>query len=1377
MTTLLPTSQSTGVEAYEDMFKEITRKLYGEESAHGLYPHNTQVAQLAQLAPGGPIAPPEGGERSFTTLTQIGYGTTTTVGGGGGGGGGGSSGSAGVGHQHTAGGGGGSSQHQHHHHAPAGAGFKSEEHISNAFGLAALMQGGFPAPGTILNPVHFPGASKTPSNISTPSGEDRWNAQHVAQHTAADDAWSGAKPSASSGAQYRKSHKKAKSDRSDGAANGAVSGLNIPSTADRGKGSTAAAAAAAAGGGAVITKRYGCATCPYTTDRRDLFTRHENIHKEDKPFQCYACLKPFNRADHVKKHFLRMHRELEYDIAKTRRYPPSSSGGGSTGGGGASGANLGGSSGSKGGYYAATSTASQAGGTGGPASTGAASLAQMSLNIPSSSFSASGQMLAIPAHSLDHHQHSALALNGGHSSQLLHLQQHHNVQSSHPSSISIKQEKGGGCPPVNMSTGGSSGGALPDDKSFVKKVKGEKKFTCAFCPWAGADNWGLKRHLNTHTKPYVCLLCDYKAARSERLATHVFKVHNKKACAKCNFFAEDQLGLEAHLQEAHPHDPTKASGSKGPGSGSSSNGGSGSTGSHSAPSAHHHPPSANGNAVLRNLGNAFTSNNLPTNIPSTGNGFGNGTSNGHYHATNVHHAATGNVLTNSNAANLIDTINQHLAATGQQQHPGWIAKQTHRKRGPDLLYSYLEADGSDSGDYARLLHMQAVGRNKASVTQDFHNAGGGDNNGRKSAAPAANPLAFAGGDATSAGVKATDQDSGPASLSLASLLGGDQLSFLQLLATAAVAQQRLQLQSDQQQVANQKKQHHHHQSQPKPSTTSAEPIGSSGVPNGVRPYATMVSSPPATSTQHSTTSTTTTIPNTIISADSTNGTSQPLSFVANGHAIDASTPSVKRRRTNNVSSNDKENLMYRKNVTAPPGAVGVIVSSTTQTPNGTTIVALPASNGLVRNGAKIGHHNHHHHHHHNNNNSSTNNKNINDIFDKVYKKPQGAFAKQQQPTPAAAHSLPTILRTAPPSAVEEDGRAPARSASFEGNAPQCSPSEGEQFSLAEFLKNHTEVSISTVGGTITGDRAVAASNGEKATIVVTPSAGEAYPFDMKPQPGSPSALVDHYDSSSSCGSGTSGFSQKRKSESERNPRKQQQPRRIEESEPKPARPLLKVLSPMELDSKLEDEKLQHGLKEKQNVCEATIVQNGLEREKSVEVGGERGASESPNKLADIRDKHLIQLVTRRRCCRICQRRGQLEHLDNGHYHSKISLLLHTRWRHQGNCEGARRSTQCHQCGGQFSQRYKLILHQKLTGHKGGGWRKGQTKISRTQKADFTRLNNRPSSVGRMKASSTNGAGCAVPEMSVFDKKCSTRKLPKKQRKRKPRSRCFTRRRK
>lgn len=62
----------------------------------------------------------------------------------------------------------------------------------------------------------------------------------------------------------------------------------------------------------------------------------------------------------------------------------------------------------------------------------------------------------------------------------------------------------------------------------------------------GCDNWGLKRHLNTHTKPFVCLLCDYKAARSERLTTHILKVHNKKACNKCSFFADDQAQLAQH---------------------------------------------------------------------------------------------------------------------------------------------------------------------------------------------------------------------------------------------------------------------------------------------------------------------------------------------------------------------------------------------------------------------------------------------------------------------------------------------------------------------------------------------------------------------------------------------------------------------------------------------------------------------------------------------------------------------------------------------------------------------------------------------------------------------------------------------------------------
>lgn len=57
---------SNGVETYEDMFKEITRKLYGEETGHGLHTLGTPVAHVAT---GGPTVPE--GERSFTTLVHL----------------------------------------------------------------------------------------------------------------------------------------------------------------------------------------------------------------------------------------------------------------------------------------------------------------------------------------------------------------------------------------------------------------------------------------------------------------------------------------------------------------------------------------------------------------------------------------------------------------------------------------------------------------------------------------------------------------------------------------------------------------------------------------------------------------------------------------------------------------------------------------------------------------------------------------------------------------------------------------------------------------------------------------------------------------------------------------------------------------------------------------------------------------------------------------------------------------------------------------------------------------------------------------------------------------------------------------------------------
>lgn len=233
-------------------------------------------------------------------------------------------------------------------------------------------------------------------------------------------------------------------------------------------------------------KRYSCTYCPYATDRRDLFTRHENIHREEKPFQCYVCQKQFNRADHVKKHFLRMHREHPYDLNRIRRHPPKNASGMS--------------------YYQKYN---------------ANSSSQIEPESSVSSGMASINSLSIP--------------NGFTSN----MSRSNNIRPGQGNEGTLKNVATTG----NMKTGGIS-----TTKGTGKK-KGEKRFSCCYCSWSGVDNWCLKRHMNTHLKPFVCGLCDYKAARSERLATHVLKVHNKRACGKCSFLAEDCGQLTAHQLE------------------------------------------------------------------------------------------------------------------------------------------------------------------------------------------------------------------------------------------------------------------------------------------------------------------------------------------------------------------------------------------------------------------------------------------------------------------------------------------------------------------------------------------------------------------------------------------------------------------------------------------------------------------------------------------------------------------------------------------------------------------------------------------------------------------------------------------------------------
>lgn len=218
---------------------------------------------------------------------------------------------------------------------------------------------------------------------------------------------------------------------------------------------------------ATTSKRYSCTFCPYATDRRDLFTRHENIHREEKPFQCYVCQKQFNRADHVKKHFLRMHRDHPYDLNRIRRHPPKNASGMS--------------------YYQKYNSSNPS-----PQSTDLSAISSLS----------------IPGYNMSR-----------------------NLTNSRLQQPDLKNSK-----------------TCTFSRSSSKK-KGEKRFTCSYCSWSGVDNWCLKRHMNTHLKPFICGLCDYKAARSERLATHVLKVHNKRTCGKCSFLADDLTQLTLHQQE------------------------------------------------------------------------------------------------------------------------------------------------------------------------------------------------------------------------------------------------------------------------------------------------------------------------------------------------------------------------------------------------------------------------------------------------------------------------------------------------------------------------------------------------------------------------------------------------------------------------------------------------------------------------------------------------------------------------------------------------------------------------------------------------------------------------------------------------------------
>lgn len=267
-------------------------------------------------------------------------------------------------------------------------------------------------------------------------------------------------------------------------------------------------------------KRYNCSFCSYGTDRRDLYTRHENIHKEEKPFHCYVCQKQFNRADHVKKHFLRMHRDHTYENSKIKRDLNRFNN---------------------------------------------QQIKQQFITIQKPTLPEIKIPFTYPASIVPKitfvQQRPSVIEDGSNILNALNSQQLNinNTINSQSSTVSVETQSSVTMDSVAIGTSDdviitepslSTNTASPTVINLKKPgpIK-EKRFSCCYCSWSGTDNWCLKRHLNTHIKPFSCALCEYKAARPERLSTHVAKVHNKRICSKCSFLADDQETLNEHLQQ------------------------------------------------------------------------------------------------------------------------------------------------------------------------------------------------------------------------------------------------------------------------------------------------------------------------------------------------------------------------------------------------------------------------------------------------------------------------------------------------------------------------------------------------------------------------------------------------------------------------------------------------------------------------------------------------------------------------------------------------------------------------------------------------------------------------------------------------------------
>lgn len=77
-----------------------------------------------------------------------------------------------------------------------------------------------------------------------------------------------------------------------------------------------------------------------------------------------------------------------------------------------------------------------------------------------------------------------------------------------------------------------------------------------------------------------------------------------------------------------------------------------------------------------------------------------------------------------------------------------------------------------------------------------------------------------------------------------------------------------------------------------------------------------------------------------------------------------------------------------------------------------------------------------------------------------------------------------------------------------------------------------------------------------------------------------------------------------------------------------------------------------------------------------------------NIISDLRDKHMVCLVTRKKYCFACRNKSS----DANTFFGRTSLLLHKLWRHSSS------KFECTHCQLRFSKIYKLKLHKKLKKH-------------------------------------------------------------------------------